>query len=202
MLVGSAPAFADSGVTASITGGSLGIGPELALRTNRIGIRANATFVSFHHRVKSTGVRYDGRFKLDSAGAMVDLYPFGGGLRISGGARRNANRARARATPTQATSIGGQTFTPTEIGTLRGHARVKDFASALTIGYGSGPGRGFAWGVDGGALFQGRVRLSTVTSSTGLIPQARLDAERNDLQHDIDRYKVYPIAQLSLGYRF
>ena len=156
--------------------------------------------MSFHHRVKSPGVRYDGRFKLGSAGAMVDLYPFGGGLRISGGARRNANRARA--TPTQAASIGGQTFAPTEIGTLRGRAHVKDFAPALILGYGSGPGRGFAWGVEGGALFQGRVRLSTVTSSTGLIAQARLDAERDDLQHDINKYKVYPIAQLSVGYRF
>jgi hypothetical protein len=202
VALASAPAFAESTTTTSVTGGSLGIGPEIAWRGDRIGIRGNATFLSFGHSLKSTGVRYDGTIKLGSAGAMLDLYPFGGGFRVSGGARYNANKARAVATPMQNASIGGQVFTPAQIGTLHGRAEVTDLAPALTLGYGSGPGRGFAWGVEGGALFQGRVRISTLTSSTGLIPQARLDAERDDLQHDVGKYKVYPIAQLSVGYRF
>jgi len=202
VLLGLAPAFASSNLTASVTAGSLGIGPEIGWRGKRIGLRANATFLPIHHSVRSAGVHYQGRVKLDSAGAMLDFYPFDGGFRLSGGARHNANRARAMATPTKGASVGGQTFTPAEIGTLRGRADVRDFAPALSIGYGSGPGRGFAWGIDGGALSQGRPRLAPITSSTGLIPQARLDAERADLQGDVSSYTIHPIVQLSAGCRF
>lgn len=190
-------------LTASVSAGSLGVGPELAYRlSDTIGIRGNASLLSVSHDFDSDDLTYDGKVKLRSAGVMLDVYPFGGGFRISGGARINGNKGRVIAAPTSAVTINGTSYTPAQIGTLRGKAEVKDFAPALTLGYGGGMGRGFAFGVEAGALFQGKVKMRNFTSSSGLVSAADLEAERQSIQDDVDDYKLYPILQFSLGYRF
>lgn len=99
-----APAAAQTqsgGVSVGVTGGTLGIGPELGYRGNSFGVRANATFLGIGRDVDSDGINYDGDLKLRSFGAMVDFYPFGGGFRISPGARITRNRVELVATPTE-----------------------------------------------------------------------------------------------------
>ena len=187
----------------AVTGGTLGVGPEVGLRiSDTFGLRGNATFLSVSHHFGSSDLDYDGRLKLRSGGAMLDLFPFGGGFRLSAGGRYNGNRARVVATPTGNASVGGQTFTPAQIGTLTGNGKVKTLAPTATLGWGGKPGKGFLFGFEAGALFQGRARVSDFTSSTGLIPQPRIDAERLDIQHDVDKFKVYPLVQVALGWRF
>ncbi|BBD98598.1 hypothetical protein SAMIE_1020990 [Sphingobium amiense] len=207
----SAPAFAaqddDARLYAGITGGTLGIGPEVGYRLSKnIGIRANASFLSISHGFESDDIEYDGKVKLQSFGAMLDVYPFGGGFRLSGGFRINGNKARATAEPSGGTyDINGTTYTAAEIGTLRANTDIKNFAPALTLGYGGGLSSGFVFGVEAGALFQGRVRIKPLTY-TGTLDSAELradlEAERQSVQDDIDGYKVYPILQLTIGYRF
>jgi len=186
-----------------VTGGTLGIGPEAGYRfSNTVGLRANATFLSVSHGFDSDDIDYDGKVKLKSAGAMVDVYPFGGGFFLSGGARINGNKGRAVATPTAPVEINGTTYTPAQIGTLRGRAETKNFAPQLTLGYAGKLREGFFFGFEAGALFQGRVRLPALTSTGTGVGLADLNAERADLEDDIDDYKVYPILQLRIGYRF
>ncbi len=145
---------------------------------------------------------YDGKVQLKSASLMADLYPFGGGFFLSGGARINGNKGRATATPTAPVTISGTTNTPAQIGTLRGRAETRNFAPELKLGYAGGLRRGVTFRFEAGALFQGRVRLPTLTSSgTGSRP-ADLETERVDLQDDVDDYQVYPILQVRIGYRF
>ncbi|MDB5690633.1 MAG: hypothetical protein JWL91_2509 [Sphingomonas bacterium] len=204
-LLIAAPAIAqDEGAfRLGVTGGTLGIGPEAAYRFSaNAGVRTNATFLSISHGFDSDDIEYDGKVKLRSAGVMLDVFPFGGGFFVSGGARINGNKGRAVATPTAAVEINGTTYTPAQIGTLRGRAETKNFAPQLTLGFGGAMGRGFYFGTEGGALFQGRVRLPALTSSGNGVGLADLDAERADLEDDIDDYKIYPIVQLRIGYRF
>jgi len=194
-------------ITAAVTAGTLGIGPELGLRlSDRLGMRANATFLNFGGDFSSDDVDYHGDVKLNSYGMMVDVYPFGGGFRVSGGARINRNRVNVLATPTGAVEIGDTTYTAAQIGTLAGRADVKKFAPALTFGWGSGNHKGFMFGFEGGVLFQGAARLGTFTASgTASADQrfrADLERERLSLQSDIDRVKLFPIAQTSIGWRF
>jgi len=194
-------------VTAAVTGGTLGIGPEAGVRFSKtFGVRANATFLGADASVDSDGIDYDGSLKLRSAGIMADVYPFGGSFRISGGARVNGNKARVVATPNEPTEIGDITYTPAQIGTLTGRAVTKDFAPALTLGYGGSMRSGFVFGIEAGALFQGKVRIRDFVASGTLANnptfQAELAQQRADLQDDVNDYKVYPIVQISLGYRF
>lgn len=217
-LLSAAPALAqDEGghLYAGITGGTLGIGPEVGYRLNEtFGVRASASFLGVSHEIDSDDVTYDGSFDLESYGAMVDLYPFGGGFRVSGGFRINNNRASADAEPTGGTfTFNGVDYdTTTLVTSARTRARVDDFAPALTIGYAGGNRSGFVFGVEAGALFQGSAKIDpiTITGTCATAPAtlgcgtiaADLEAERRDVQDDVDDYKVYPILQLTLGYRF
>jgi hypothetical protein len=215
--LGSAPALAKDGegrVSAGITAGTLGIGPELGYRlSENIGLRANATFFSFGHDIHSDDIRYDADLKLRSGGAMIDVYPFGGGFRISGGLRVNGNKARGTGRPNDGASytIGGTTYSAAEIGMLHAETDINKVAPALTLGYGGGLSKGVTFGIEAGALFQGSVKVKPLTvtgvcadSSIGPCAAlaADLEAERQSVNDDIDDYKVYPVLQLTLGYRF
>jgi hypothetical protein len=189
-----------------VTGGTLGVGPEVGYRVNRtIGVRANATFLSFSHTVKSGNVRYDGTANLKSGGATIDVYPFGGGFRLSAGARGNGNSGRLHATPMTNTRIGGIDFTPAQIGTITGDAQTKDFAPQLTLGYGGTLRRGLSLSVEAGALFQGAVQIRDYRANGSLSNNAmfiaQLEKERLHVQDTLDKYKVYPIVQIGLKYR-
>ena len=85
-------------------------------------------------------------------------------------------------------------------------------APALTLGYGGGMTRGLTFGVEAGVLFQGSVKVKPLTitgSCANSAPPAGcatlaadLETERLSVNDDIDGYKLYPILQVSVGYRF
>jgi hypothetical protein len=185
-----------------VTGGTLGIGPEVSVGiSENFGVRGSATFLNFSADYSTADLDYDGRLKLNNWGAMIDLFPTGGGFHVSGGLRVNHNRADLTATPTNSVTFGTTTYTPAQIGTISGSADLPETSPAVTIGYRK-RSKGFSLGVEAGALFQGSVRINQFKSSTGLIAQADLDAERDSLQDDVNKYKVYPILQFVLGLRF
>lgn len=194
-------------VSVAVTGGTLGVGPEVGVRfSDMLGVRGSASFLGVNTDFDSDDVTYDGHLKLESYGAMLDVYPMGGHFRVSAGARINKNRARVDATPTSSVEIGNATYTPAQIGTLRGRADVKNIAPALTLGWSGARQRGFMFGFDAGVLFQGRVRVRNFTASgtaaSNATFQANLESERRSLQDDVNDYKLYPIVQLAIGYRF
>lgn len=217
-MLAATPALAKEGdnarLSVGVTAGTLGIGPEVGYRfSNNLGVRGNASFLSISHDLNSNDINYNAKLKLQSGGVMVDVYPFGGGLRISGGLRINGNKARGIGAPNSGTSydIDGTTYTSAQIGTLRAETDINTVAPALTLGYGGGLSKGLVFGIEAGALFQGSVKAKPLTI-TGLCSSssvagcstivADLEAERQSVNKDIDGYKVYPILQLTVGYRF
>lgn len=198
----------DGKIAAGITAGSLGIGPEVSFRPSEtFGLRANATFFGLSKDVESDGILYNGSLDLQSFGAMVDVYPFGGGFRISAGARISQNEVGLRATPTdQEIEVGDDTFTAAEVGTLTGRVEANDFAPTLTLGWAGGRSRGLKFGVDAGVMFQGAPSVAELSGNGTLAndPDFRdaLADERAEIEADIDSFKLYPILQFSIGYRF
>ncbi len=186
-----------------VTGGTLGVGPEIAWRIGKAAaLRANATYLSLAPNFQSDGIDYDGDVELQSGGLMLDLHPFGGGLHVSGGARINANEADVAATPAGNVTINGFTYTPAQVGTISGAAATRDFAPMASIGYSGGLKRGLTFGFEAGALFQGAIEIEELIASGGLVSAIDLGAERQSLQDDVNDYKIYPVLQLRLGYRF
>lgn len=197
----------DGWLRLAISGGTLGIGPEIDYRSDRFGIRLQASLLDIGHDFEAGGIDYEGDVKLRSGGAMLDIYPFEKGWRISAGARVNGNRADIRATPRGPIDIGDMTVGPSQTGTLLGKLRVREVAPAVTIGYGGSPKPGLSFGVEAGALFQGAPRVKMLRSEGGSLSndpgfQAQLAQERVEIENDLDDYRLYPIVQVSLGYRF
>ncbi len=205
----------DARFKVGVTAGSLGVGPEVSYRfSENIGIRGNLTFLSISRDIESDDINFDAKLKLASGGAMIDLYPFGGGFRVSGGLRVNGNKVRGIAEPNAGASydIDGTIYSAAEIGTLTAETDINNVAPSLTIGYGGGLSKGLVFGIEAGALFQGSVKIKPLTFTgtcagasappTCATLAADLEAERVSVNEDIDNYKVYPILQLSIGYRF
>lgn len=189
-----------------ITGGTLGIGPEVDYRvSDLVAIRANGTFLSASHDVDSDDISYNGKLKLSSVGAMLDFYPTQSGFRLSAGARASSNKVRLRATPTGDVEVGDVVYTPAEVGVLSGDVKANSLAPTLTLGWSGGAARGVSFGFEAGGMFHGSPKVRNL-KATGLLAtdpdfQEQLAIESRELEDDID-YKIYPIVQVSLGYRF
>ncbi|MEW9854162.1 hypothetical protein [Novosphingobium sp. M1R2S20] len=198
-----------STVSAGVTAGTLGIGPEVALRVSPLlALRANATFFGISQSVDSDTITYDGDLKLSSVGAMVDVHPFKNGFRLSGGFRVNDNKVELTATPDPAEvlRVGGTPYTAADVGVLTGTVNVDEFVPTLTIGYGGGLTKGLKFGVDAGVLFQGSPRIRNLAASGPLASnsafQDALAREEQSIEDDVSKYDIYPILQFSLRYGF
>jgi hypothetical protein len=55
--------------------------------------------------------------------------------------------------------------------------------------------------LDAGVAFQGPPSVE-LTSATGLVAQADLDAEITDFEDDISFFKYYPVVTLGLSFAF
>jgi hypothetical protein len=210
MLLAAAPAMAQddaSGFTVGVTGGTLGVGPEVGFRASPMfGVRATASFLDVSHDFDIDDIDYQGKVKLESYGAMLDLYPFKGGLRLSGGFRIDKNRVNLTATPTTSVTVGDISYTPAQIGTLSGQVDADEFVPVLTVGYAGGLTKGLKFGIDAGVMFQGKpeaqnlVATGTLASNAAFL--AELEKERQKVNQDMEDYKFYPVVQLSIFYAF
>lgn len=190
-------------IVAAVSFGTLGVGPEVTFRANRaIGVRASATWLGVSHGVTDANIAYQGHLKLASYGVMADLYPFGGHFRVSAGVRRNRNRLPLTATPTGPVTIGANTYTPAQVGTLAGTVRVNEWSPMLTVGYAGGLSKGVKLGFDVGALYQDTPTVSDLASTSALVTPADLASEQQTINAKLHKYRFYPVAQMWLGYAF
>ena len=204
----SLPALAEGGNLAfGVSAGTLGLGPEISWRLNEhIGLRASGGFYNHDDSENLDDIDYDASLKLNSFGAMVDWYPFSGGFRFSAGGRINNNKIDLLGTPATNVQIGDVTYTPAQVGTLSGTVKTGGFAPTLTLGYGGKLAKGFTFGIELGVMLQGSPKIDnlaasgTLASNAAFIQQLALEEQRaEDDAHD---FKLWPIIQIGLLYRF
>jgi hypothetical protein len=199
---------AEGGIwSVGVSGGTLGISPEVGYRFGEHGgLRLNGGFFDYDRSEEIDDIDYDGTLKLNSVGLMADWYPLGGSFRLSAGARSSSNRIDLAAVPTANQEIGDQTFTPAEIGRLDGRVDFKNFAPTVTLGWGGKFRNGFTIGFEAGVMMQGSPKLDltasggTLSSDPGFL--AELEAERQEAEDDAKDFKFWPVLQLHFTYRF
>ena len=212
-VAAAAPAFAlpvvsPTGITLGVTGGTLGVGPEVAYRFNPLlSVRGSATFLGFGGHGTVAGYRYDGHLRLRNFGGTIDFNLPLSGFRLSAGVRStNGNRIRFTGKSQGNRTFGNVTFTPDQAGTLSGTIHTRDISPLATVGYSHASLTGLTFGFDAGVMFQGRPRVEDIVATgqlaTNPLAQAdRLNAQAR-LQDKVSDYRYFPVAQLSLGYRF
>ena len=175
-----------------------------------LNLRSGFNYGSFTWGQEFGNVDYDADVTMTSVPLLLDVHPFGGHFRLTGGLYlQPGTKADIAATPSEPTQIGSHTYNPDTIGTLNGQIEV---SSALTpyvgIGFGNTVGEDqlLTLTLDVGVIFQS---YDVSLDSDGAGMTAQLDTFREDLkqeeallQKDADDWKIFPVVAISLAWHF
>lgn len=204
-----ARSMGDPAVAIGVTAGTSGVGAEAQFALGSIFVlRGAVDTLGFDLDETYDDVAYSGRFDFDTLGAFVDLHPLANGFFISGGAYLGQRNIGLNATPSAPVRIGGQTFTPAQVGTLTGEIKLKDVAPFAGLGFDNTFTRTSRWGFRAlaGVAWSDKPEVG-LSASGGTLSndptfRARLADEARAIQSDVENYGFYPIVQLGLNYKF
>ena len=209
-------AFAGSGdIAVGVKGGTLGLGGEVTVGiTPALNARAGYNGYNYNGSTSKNSINYDYKLSLGSFPVLLDWYPFKhSGFRLSPGVIFNNNKVSATGTSPQALSytIGGTTYTSTQIGSLTGTIDLKKTVPYAGIGWGNAVGKDsrFSFAFDLGVMFQGTPKvalnasnLQNNTPGDQSAIQSSIDKEIADLKDTTDHLKYYPVVSIGLAYKF
>lgn len=155
------------------------------------------------------GVPYDYDLRLASIGMLADYHllgtPRGGNaLVLTGGLFYNANRFDLVVTPTGNLTIGGVSYTPTDIGTLTADVDpARSFSPYIGVGFETNLYTGFpvSFYSRAGFLFQGAFDVQMATTGVGVAP-AELAAEEAQLENALGFLQTLPVVSAGIRIRF
>ncbi|HLU61718.1 MAG TPA: hypothetical protein VKZ99_05145 [Gammaproteobacteria bacterium] len=192
--------------------GTLGLGAELGYAFNDyVNVRLALNNYSYSYDTTEDGIEYDFDLELESKALFLDIHPFAGAFRITGGILDNKNRLEGQAVPMGEYEIGDQTYTGAEVGTLYSNVGLGESNPVYVgLGWSKALGRsGFGVGFDLGVVLQGSptVRLFadgpiTENPATAAEFEANLRAEEEDLQSELSNFETYPVISIGLTYQF
>ena len=204
------PAIASAQLSVGARAGTLGLGGEVSFGLGRmLALRGGLGFVPYTYESNFEGVNYEVAAPERIWNVGVDVYPFGGGLRLSAG-MLNRPSIDLDARGQQSANIGGRQYTG-DLNIQGSLTNEKETAPYATIGFGRATSRGIGFFVDLGAAFlgEGEINLTgscTETSTGQPCPEfaQRLQQEEDEANAQLDDFgsfvKVHPILQL--GFRF
>ena len=191
--------------------GTTGLGLEMTFGVNPyLNLRSGFNYGSFTWGQEFGNVDYDADVTMTSVPLLLDVHPFGGQFRITGGLYlQPGTKADLDATPSEPTQIGSHTYNPDTIGTLTGEIEVGDVLTPYVgIGFGNTVGEDqlLTLTLDIGVIFQS---YDVALDSNGAGMTAQLDTFREDLkkeeellQEDADNWKIFPVVSISLAWHF
>lgn len=198
-----------SPITAALNLGTPGVGAEAHLSLGPVfTLRAGIDTLGADFNQSYSGVDYNGRFDFDTVSGAVDLHPFLNGWFVSGGVYVGERTIDLNGRPNEPVSIGGQSFTPEQIGTLSGRVKLSDTAPFVGLGYDDSAYREGRWGLRGlvGVAWSQKPEVALDaqggTLSNDPTFRARLEQEARDIQEDAQDKAFFPIVQLGLTARF
>jgi hypothetical protein len=137
----------------------------------------------------------------------LDWRPFHGNLHLSGGLIFNQTNMDLDSRSAAALTIGGHSYSASDLGIVHGDVSFKHLAPYAGIGWGDAFGPDRHWGIltDLGVAFLGRPHVAL--AATGPIASdpgftTNLNQEERDIEHDLGIPRCYPVFSISLFYRF
>jgi hypothetical protein len=189
--------------------GTPGLGAELQYKFNdSLVVRGGGDWMNFNYDHTYSGVDYSAKLKAGTGGVFLDWHPGRGGFFLSGGSYFGERKARLDGTPNGPTQIGDLTFTPAQIGAIRGDIEMSRAQPFVGLGWDNTFHRNGAWGfrVLGGVSFSDKPKVDLTASGGTLsndpIFQAELQREEDNVRDDAKGFKYFPVVQVGLNYRF
>lgn len=189
--------------------GTPGVGVQVSTQiSDAVVIRGALDGFSLGHDEDYSDISYDGKAKLLTGGLFADVHPGGGAFFVSGGAYVGKRKINLSAQPTTSVDIGGQTFTPAQVGRLDGEAKLSNVQPFVGLGLDNTFVGDRGWGFRAllGVSFSKRPSVN-LTATGGTLSndanfQARLAAEEADARDDAKNFKYFPVVQVGLTRRF
>jgi hypothetical protein len=200
---------ADTGIALGGRVGLRGLGIDLTGRIldGYVNVRGGYNWLSVDYEAETDDVEYTIDADLTGYNAWVDYHPFKNHFRISAGAVFNGDGVDATAELADSTSIGGNDYTPEQVGTLVGAIKLtNDVSPYIGIGFGNAVARGQRWSFmfDIGVILQEYEVTLGADGPIASVPQFQDDLaqEQADLQEELDKFKFYPVLSAGVSYQF
>lgn len=199
----------EPGIAIGATAGTTGLGAEVQVKVGPIfTLRGSIDRLTHSQDETYDGVDYSGDLSFNTVGGFVDVHPLANGLLISGGAYMGDRDIDLSATPSGPVEIGGQTYTPTQVGTLNGMIKLRDVAPFVGVGWDDTFHRRGRWGLRAiaGVAWSDEPEVA-LTSTGGTLSndpafQARLQTESQRITEETEGYGLFPVVQVGLNYKF
>ena len=209
-LAFSSAANADFGV--GLKAGTLGLGVEGRWSPLPwLDLRMGANQYDYDATGAQAGIDYNATLALDTffltGNFRFPVSPF----RVTAGMFSNGNELQMASQDTLGTdfTIGGQTFSAADVGSLQSTTSFDDTAPYLGFGYDFEVFGKVGLNLDFGVLWQGVPSVSLYATGLETAPapvQAALlpalETERLELEDEVSDYKAWPVISLSFVYNF
>ena len=167
--------------------------------------RAEYNTLDFGHDFSTATVNYDAKIKFNAGGLFVDFHPFSGALRVSAGALIGNNTISGRGVAKNGGTytINGVTY-PAAGESLTATADFPSVQPYIGVGYGFAPntmGLGFFADV-GAAIGKPKATLKASSNLANTVGAANIEAERQNLQKEVDKFRIYPVVSVGVGFAF
>jgi hypothetical protein len=204
------PALAD--VSAGFKVSTLGAGLDFTTSVvpDTLSFRINGNYFEYTHSSTLSNVGYHEDLKLETAGLLLNWYPWQNGFFFTGGGYENTSKIDVKARSTNGNyNFNGATYSTVQAGTIAGKAKLgREIAPYVGLGFGNPVGSSASWTVYGelGAMFTGAPKLSLASTGGTLSndPTFRnnIEQERKRDQNSVSWANVYPVVALGLAYKF
>ncbi len=194
------------GVGVTVKAGTLGLGLEATVgASDYLGFRFGINKMLMSPTVLTDEGSIETDMEWLSYGALVDVHPFGGGFRLTGGALINKNKFKMKANLDEPVDLNGTEYS---LSALSGDVTFDEVAPYAGIGTGNAVGADGRWhfSFDLGVMFQGKPTIQAKATASdpsiqGVVDEA-LNAEIADIQEDADKFQFYPVISVGVSYRF
>ena len=196
----------------TLGGGTTGVDLGAAYALNRnIVLRVQASTLDFDQTFSSSSADYKGTLKFNTEGAFAEAHPFGGGLFAAAGVLGGNRNVTVVGKPTGALSqtyvINGVPYTISQIIQVQGKVDFGGAAPYVGVGWDNTFSHSGHWGLRAalGVAFGDTPKVALTASgplANDPTVQANLAAEQASLSKDVKDLRYYPVASVSLAYRF
>ncbi len=209
LLAISATASANDDFWVGVKAGTLGYGVEGSWRPlGWLDLRAGANFYDYDDTGSKAGVNYDATLALDTiyvtGNFSFPLSPF----RLTAGAFTNNNEMQMVSQAMPSYDLGAtQGYLPAEVGSLRSVTSFDGVSPYIGGGFDFSVMNRLGLSLDFGVLWQGDPQVSlTSDGALALINDAGfladLEAERQELENELEDLKAYPVISIGFNFNF
>lgn len=196
------------GIGLTAKAGSTGLGADLTVPIvpNWVNLRGGYNWMSFRPSLTEGDIDYKADIELQTVPILLDIHPFHGNFRITGGVYYNLSEMDFSSTASNIT-VGGTNYA----GPVSLNANVDwedEWAPYFGIGYGNAADDNLldlpiavGLSLDVGVFYQGSPDV-TLTESTGTVSAADLAAEAAQIEDDLGDFEFYPVVTLGVHIRF